>query len=157
MNKEIKKLIILGTAGDGIRFLARKLINILFAKDNNLNITYYFDYDSTVRGGKTSAYIYVDKNKEPKSFIFNNCDLILSLRDNDKFNIKNREIIKGIGKKTFQTLSQENFGSKLYTNMIALGYLSAKLKLSDLAKLSQRVNLGNINKEAFKLGFRLYK
>lgn len=155
MKNETKRIIIEGRAGNGIRFFARKFIQLLFIHDKNLYITYYFDYDSTVRGGNTIAYIVISKNRKPNGFIFNSCDLLLSFRVNsiEKFNAK--EIVGKVGKKgkhiDFEKLSLTNFKKQIYANMIALGYLAAKLNIKDnLPSLSQ------INKKAFNLGCKLF-
>lgn len=167
MKSKTTRIIILGRAGNGIRFFARKFIRLLSIHDKKIYITYYFDYDSTVRGGNTIAYIVIseilrspigakkDKNKKPNGFIFNSCDLLISFRENslEKYNAK--EMVGKVGKKgihiDFEKLSLINFKKQIHANMIAFGYLAAKFDIKD--KLP---SLKQVNKKAFNLGYKLF-
>jgi len=145
------KIILAGTAGDGIRFISRKLIEMLTSLKNIPFITYYFDYDSTVRGGRTVSYITCNHTQPVQTFIFRTCDILLSLRENNFQDFKAAEVITKSNTIDFQTLALKHFKRKLQANMIALGYLIAKLDIKiDVVKLK------DTNKKAFYLGYKLY-
>jgi len=155
-NKHLTKIIIIGTAGNGIRFMARKFLELLSAHDKKLYITYYFGYDSTVRGGNTIAYITIAKDKEPNGYIFNDCDILLTFRENKLKKFKAKKYIGRVYKRgnhiEFEELSSKHFKNPIHANMIALGYLAHILNIKN-AKLS----LDPTNTKAFNLGFNLAK
>jgi len=155
--KNSYKLIILGSAGNGVRMMCRILVKNLNEKYPNASITYYFDYDSTVRGGKTTSYISINNKKPIHEFIFSKCDLLVQFKNFRLNNFEAQEIIAPENSKkaeniNFEKKALKNFKTQLYANMIALGYLSAKLQLGD--KID---SLDELNQKAFKLGYSLFK
>ncbi len=154
--KNSYKIVILGSAGNGVRMMSRLLIKKMNGAYPNAFITYYFDYDSTVRGGKTTAYISIDKNFIHE-FIFSNCNLLVKFKDFNAKNFNAQETITPKNSKNakiidFEKEALENFKTQLYANMIALGYLSAKLHLG-----SKMGPVDKLNEKAFKFGYKLYK
>ena len=156
-NKDNYKIIILGAAGNGVRMMSQLLIQKINRKYPMANITYYFDYDSTVRGGKTTAFIAFDQKNKINEFIFSRCDLLLKFRNFNTKSVKTKETLgytnsnKGF-KIDFEKIALKNFKTQLYANTLALGYLSAKLRLNKSTEY-----LNDINKKAFKIGYSLFK
>jgi len=150
------KIIFYGKAGSGMQLLARLFVNQILKTYKDINISYYFDYDSTVRGGDTLAYITTNIKNKIKEFVFRKCDLLISFEEEFPKKIKPVFVIGNIDTKNahkidFRRISLEKFKTQLYANMIVLGYLCAKFKINITIKLDK------INKSAFKLGYSLYK
>ena len=55
----MNKIVICGTAGQGIKLLGYVLSNIL--KDQQYYVAFIYDYDAFVRGGKSNSYIVFSK------------------------------------------------------------------------------------------------
>lgn len=147
------QIIIAGRAGNGIRFFAKKLIGLLQKHDKDLYITYYYDYDSTVRGGNTEAYITIDKEDQTNGFIFRRSDILVVFDNDLAKRFKARTVLGKTGEDKgnyFEDLSMKHFNSKIQANMIALGQLVKVLDIKDYDLKADR-----INREAFRLGKNL--
>jgi len=151
------KIIIHGSAGNGVRLMSQLLIQKLNEKYPNAYITYFFDYDSTVRTGKTTAYISFNRKKKIHEFIFFECDLLLTFKNLNTKRFKAEESIGSLNRRKsikidFEGESLKTFNTQLYANTIALGYLSAKLGLS-----KSNILFDEKNRKAFKIGYGMYK
>ena len=151
----LTKIIVLGEAGHGVRFLARKLCKLVNQNDKKLSITYFFDYDSTVRGGQTQGYITIGRDGKLNGFVFNDCNILVSFIADIPKKFKYKEAVghKENGKKVdFQDISLEKFDNSIHANMIALGYLAKKLKIK---KILAKDILKDKNLKAFNLGYSI--
>ncbi len=76
MNNEIK-IVLIGSGGDGIKFLGKSLGKYLIALGYEIALT--FSYDSAVRGGEITASLIFGKNKI-ESPVIDNADFILDFK-----------------------------------------------------------------------------
>jgi Pyruvate/2-oxoacid:ferredoxin oxidoreductase gamma subunit len=97
----------------------------------DFHVTLLFDYDSSVRGGMSEAFLAYDR--EPISnFVVECADVVLRLADRGPTHLSTDYLIADIGltkpgesgeEIPFLQLGVEKFGRDLFGNMIALGRL----------------------------------
>ncbi len=130
----VKRLILAGEAGQGIKVMAHALANILskLGKEVSLNLV----YGTAVRGGEISAELIFSDEKIEVPF-FDKADICLQLSrpvrkgfKADKQIIEEAilEYIERVDKETedvvpFKREAVDRFGSPIFVNMIALGRL----------------------------------
>ena len=74
----IKKIIIAGVGGQGVKFISRKLASILIAKGYEVSLA--FSYDAAIKGGDIfSNIIYSDA--EVENPVIEKADLLISLSE----------------------------------------------------------------------------
>jgi len=135
----IKKIIIVGEGGQGVKLLAHALSSIL--AQINMNVTLTYTYDAAVRGGNVTANI-IYSDKEIENPIIDNADILLMLSEVTGFSAKKMIIEKSIFKegdeeKLFEsedvipmpliTIASEEFGNKVFVNMVGLGQLLSQI------------------------------
>ncbi len=156
----LKKIVISGEGGQGIKLMAHVLAGILAEFDNNVAIDY--EYDAAVRGGNITAKI-VYSNEPIKNPVIEDADVFLKLsRCGNDFKAKKMFCEKGICTEEeipFKQLAIEKFNNPKTMNMIALGRLLKIMEVDisavDLTKkLPPKFVEQNI--EAIKYGY-MYK
>ena len=128
----LKRLILAGEAGQGIKVMASALANILakLGKEVSLNLI----YDAAVRGGNITAELIFSDEKIDVPF-FDKADICLQLsrpirkRFKADKQVVEESIVEYVGHTDtedivpFQREAVEKFGSPIFINMIALGRL----------------------------------
>ncbi|HHT9119175.1 MAG TPA: GNAT family N-acetyltransferase [Candidatus Hypogeohydataceae bacterium YC41] len=124
----VKRIILAGEAGQGIKLMAQALANILakMGKEVTLNVL----YDATVRGGEITAELIFSDEKIETPF-FEKADLCLELAKSSKRtfaaerHILEASILERVAEERipFEKEAIEKFGSPIFINMIALGRL----------------------------------
>ncbi|MBW3003190.1 2-oxoacid:acceptor oxidoreductase family protein [Candidatus Woesearchaeota archaeon] len=137
----IKKIIMVGEGGQGVKLLANALANILTTLDKNVTLTY--SYDAAVRGGNITANLIFSDEKIDNPII-DTADILLMLSEVPGFSAKKMIVEKsllreGDENQTFDaeevtempllTIASERFGSPIFINMIALGHLLKKMDI----------------------------
>jgi Pyruvate/2-oxoacid:ferredoxin oxidoreductase gamma subunit len=124
-----KSVVIDGIGGQGVRVIGNTMASLLAVM--GYEVTLLFDYDSSVRGGMSEAFLSYDR--EPISnFVVECADVVLRLADRGPthlsadYVIADCDLIKP-GEKgeeiPFLQLGVDKFGRDLFGNMIALGRL----------------------------------
>ena len=121
------KIALDGVGGQGVRVIAG-VLGALLARMGK-EVTVLFDYDSSVRGSMSDAFVIFDD--EPiANPVVEDADIMLKLADKGHLRITGRKVVTdlGLGKPgdeqiPFATLGEEKFGKELFGNMIALGRL----------------------------------
>jgi Pyruvate/2-oxoacid:ferredoxin oxidoreductase gamma subunit len=124
-----KSIVIDGVGGQGVRVIGNTMASLLTVM--GYEVTLLFDYDSSVRGGMSEAFLEYDR--EPISnFVVECADVVLRLADRGPVHlvadyvIADCDLIKP-GERgeeiPFLQLGVEKFGRDLFGNMIALGRL----------------------------------
>ena len=116
-----------GVGGQGVRVIAG-VLGALLARMGK-QVTVLFDYDSSVRGSMSDAFVIFDD--EPISNpVVEEADILLKLADKGHLRIRGRKVVTDLGlgrpedeQIPFATLGEERFGKELFGNMIALGRL----------------------------------
>ena len=131
------KLLISGTAGQGIQFLGRILANIL--KDQGFKIALIYQYDAFVRGGESNMHLVFSKQQIDNPII-EKADLEYNLKD-----------------KKLQSNLLSRYNNPQIMNMTLLGVILKKLKIrlkdKEIEKyLPQRFK--EINLQALKAGYK---
>ena len=114
-----------GVGGQGVRVIAGVLGNLLARMGKN--VTVLLDYDSSVRGSMSDAFVIFDD--EPiDNPVVEEADILLKLADKGHLRIAGRKVVTDLGlgrpgdeQIPFATLGSEHFGRELFGNMIALG------------------------------------
>jgi Pyruvate/2-oxoacid:ferredoxin oxidoreductase gamma subunit/ribosomal protein S18 acetylase RimI-like enzyme len=124
----VKRIILAGEAGQGIKLMAHALANILakMGKEVTMNVL----YDATVRGGEITAELIFSDEKIESPF-FEKADLCLELAKTARRtlaaerHILEASIPEGVAEARipFEKEAIEKFGSPIFINMIALGRL----------------------------------
>jgi Pyruvate/2-oxoacid:ferredoxin oxidoreductase gamma subunit len=124
-----KSIVIDGVGGQGVRVIGSTMASLLTVME--YHVTLLFDYDSSVRGGMSEAFLKYDR--EPVSnFVIECADVVLRLADRGPQHLKADYVIADIGltkpgetgeEIPFLQLGVEKFGRDLFGNMIALGRL----------------------------------
>ncbi|MGD0248505.1 MAG: 2-oxoacid:acceptor oxidoreductase family protein [Candidatus Limnocylindrales bacterium] len=124
-----KTIVIDGVGGQGVRVIGNTMASLLAVMD--YEVTLLFDYDSSVRGGMSEAFLAYDR--EPVSnFVIERADVVLRLADRGPNHLTADYVIADCdlmkpGEKgeeiPFMQLGVEKFGRDLFGNMIALGRL----------------------------------
>ena len=124
-----KTIVIDGVGGQGVRVIGNTMASLLTVM--GYEVTLLFDYDSSVRGGMSEAFLEYDR--EPISnFVVECADVVLRLADRGPIHlvadyvIADCDLIKP-GERgeeiPFLQLGVDKFGRDLFGNMIALGRL----------------------------------
>ena len=124
-----KTIVIDGVGGQGVRVIGSTMASLLAVM--GYHVTLLFDYDSSVRGGMSEAFLAYDR--EPISnFVVECADVVLRLADRGPTHLSMDYLIADIGltkpgetgeEIPFLQLGVEKFGRDLFGNMIALGRL----------------------------------
>lgn len=127
----VKRIVLAGEAGQGIKLLAHALANILakMGKEVSMNVL----YDATVRGGEITAELVFSDEKIDVPF-FEKADLCLLLSRTERRAVSaERQIMEAAIAEAgpsetraavpFEHEAVEKFGSPIFLNMIALGRL----------------------------------
>ena len=120
------KIIISGEGGQGVRVISHTLATLLANLGYEVSLLY--DYDSSVRGAMSVAYLVFDKQPIANPVV-EQADILLKLSDKAK-GLRAEKTVCQIGLCTdeeipFTELGIENFGKEIFGNMIALGHLMA--------------------------------
>ena len=124
-----KSIVIDGVGGQGVRVIGNTMASLLAVM--GFEVTLLFDYDSSVRGGMSEAFLEYDR--EPISnFVVECADVVLRLADRGPIHLIADYVIADCdlmkpGERgeeiPFLQLGVEKFGRDLFGNMIALGRL----------------------------------
>ena len=124
-----KSIVIDGVGGQGVRVIGSTMASLLTVME--YHVTLLFDYDSSVRGGMSEAFLKYDR--EPISnFVVECADVVLRLADRGPNHLSTDYVIADINlmkpgetgeEIPFLQLGVEKFGRDLFGNMIALGRL----------------------------------
>jgi Pyruvate/2-oxoacid:ferredoxin oxidoreductase gamma subunit len=124
-----KSIVIDGVGGQGVRVIGSTMASLLTVM--GFHVTLLFDYDSSVRGGMSEAFLKYDR--EPISnFVVECADVVLRLADRGPMHLSTDYVIADINlmkpgetgeEIPFLQLGVEKFGRDLFGNMIALGRL----------------------------------
>ena len=98
-------------------------------------VTVLFDYDSSVRGSMSDAFVIFD-DAPIANPVVEEADIMLKLADKGHLRISGRKVVTDLGlggpgdeQIPFGSLGSEHFGMELFGNMIALGRL---LRLAEI-------------------------
>ena len=127
------KIALDGVGGQGVRVIAG-VMGALLARMGK-QVTVLFDYDSSVRGSMSDAFLIFDD--EPiANPVVEEADIMLKLADKGHLRIHGRRVVADLGLDVpgaeqipFASLGSQRFGKELFGNMIALGRL---LRLADI-------------------------
>lgn len=116
-----------GVGGQGVRVIAG-VMGALLARMGK-EVTVLFDYDSSVRGSMSDAFLIFDD--EPiANPVVEEADIMLKLADKGHLRISGRKVVTDLGLDVpgaeqipFASLGAQHFGKELFGNMIALGRL----------------------------------
>ncbi len=124
-----KTVVIDGIGGQGVRVIGNTMASLLTVM--GYEVTLLFDYDSSVRGGMSEAFLTWDR--EPVSnFVVECADVVLRLADRGPTHLSAGYVIADCdlmkpGERgeeiPFLQLGVDKFGRDLFGNMIALGRL----------------------------------
>jgi Pyruvate/2-oxoacid:ferredoxin oxidoreductase gamma subunit len=124
-----KTVVIDGVGGQGVRVIGNTMASLLAVM--GYEVTLLFDYDSSVRGGMSEAFLTWDR--EPVSnFVVECADVVLRLADRGPSHLTTDYVVADVGLSKpgergeeipFMQLGVEKFGRDLFGNMIALGRL----------------------------------
>ena len=124
-----KFIVIDGVGGQGVRVIGSTMASLLAVMD--YHVTLLFDYDSSVRGGMSEAFLAYDT--EPiANFVVECADVVVRLADRGPTHLTTDYVIADCdlikpGERgeeiPFLQLGVDMFGRDLFGNMIALGRL----------------------------------
>ncbi|MFN2484033.1 MAG: 2-oxoacid:acceptor oxidoreductase family protein [Candidatus Limnocylindria bacterium] len=127
------KIALDGVGGQGVRVIAG-VLGALLARMGK-EVTVLFDYDSSVRGSMSDAFVIFD-DQPIANPVVEDADIMLKLADKGHLRITGRKVVTdlGLGRSgdeqiPFATLGEQKFGKELFGNMIALGRL---LRLAEI-------------------------
>jgi Pyruvate/2-oxoacid:ferredoxin oxidoreductase gamma subunit len=116
-----------GVGGQGVRLIAGVLGNLL--ANMGKHVTVLFDYDSSVRGSMSDAFVIFD-DVPIANPVVEDADIMLKLANQGHLRISGRKVVTDLGlagptdeQIPFATLGSQRFGKELFGNMIALGRL----------------------------------
>src|ERR687893_2276779 len=122
-----------GVGGQGVRLIAG-VMGALLARMGK-EVTVLFDYDSSVRGSMSDAFVIFD-DAPIENPVVEDADILLKLADKGHLRIAGRKVVTDLGlgrpgeeQIPFASLGSERFGKELFGNMIALGRL---LRLAEI-------------------------
>ena len=151
-----------GVGGQGVRVIAG-VLGALLARMGK-QVTVLFDYDSSVRGSMSDAFVIFD-DQPIANPVVEEADIMLKLADKGHLRISGRKVVTdlGLGKAgdeqiPFASLGSEHFGKELFGNMIALGRILrlAEIDFDDAAireSLPRRYQDENV--AAIQFGYQL--
>jgi len=121
------KIALDGVGGQGVRVIAG-VMGALLARMGK-EVTVLFDYDSSVRGSMSDAFLIFDD--EPiLNPVVEEADIMLKLADKGHLRIHAPKVVADLGLDVpgaeqipFASLGSQRFGKELFGNMIALGRL----------------------------------
>ena len=128
-----------GVGGQGVRVIAG-VLGALLARMGK-QVTVLFDYDSSVRGSMSDAFVIFD-DAPILNPVVEEADIMLKLADKGHLRIHGRKVVTDLGLHVpgaeqipFASLGSEKFGKELFGNMIALGRLMrlAEIEFSEPA------------------------
>jgi Pyruvate/2-oxoacid:ferredoxin oxidoreductase gamma subunit len=151
-----------GVGGQGVRLIAG-VLGALLARMGK-EVTVLFDYDSSVRGSMSDAFVIFD-DVPIANPVVEEADIMLKLADKGHLRIRGRKVVTDLGlgrpgdeQIPFATLGEQHFGKELFGNMIALGRL-LRLAEIDFDEASIRESLPrryvDENLAAIRFGFEL--
>jgi 2-oxoglutarate ferredoxin oxidoreductase subunit gamma len=124
-----RTVVIDGIGGQGVRVIGSTMASLLTVM--GYEVTLLFDYDSSVRGGMSEAFLAYDR--EPVSnFVVECADVVVRLADRGPHHLSAGYVIADLGltkagekgeEIPFLQLGVDKFGRDLFGNMIALGRL----------------------------------
>ena len=116
-----------GVGGQGVRVIAGVLGNLLARMGKQ--VTVLFDYDSSVRGSMSDAFVIFD-DAPIANPVVEEADILLKLANRGHLRIQGRKVVTDLGLASpgdeqipFAALGSQHFGKELFGNMIALGRL----------------------------------
>jgi len=116
-----------GVGGQGVRVIAA-VLGALLARMGK-EVTVLFDYDSSVRGSMSDAFVIFD-DKPIANPVVEEADILLKLADKGHLRISGHTVVTDLGlgqpgdeQIPFASLGSAYFGKELFGNMIALGRL----------------------------------
>jgi Pyruvate/2-oxoacid:ferredoxin oxidoreductase gamma subunit len=116
-----------GVGGQGVRVIAG-VLGALLARMGK-HVTVLFDYDSSVRGSMSDAFVIFDDDPIANPVV-EEADIMLKLADKGHLRIHGRKVVTDLGLNVpgaeeipFASLGRAQFGKELFGNMIALGRL----------------------------------
>ena len=116
-----------GVGGQGVRVIAG-VMGALLARMGK-EVTVLFDYDSSVRGSMSDAFLIFD-DQPILNPVVEEADIMLKLADKGHLRISGRKVVTDLGLDVpgaeqipFASLGSQQFGKELFGNMIALGRL----------------------------------
>lgn len=122
-----------GVGGQGVRVIAG-VLGALLARMGK-QVTVLFDYDSSVRGSMSDAFVIFDDDPILNPVV-EEADIMLKLADKGHLRIHGHKVVTDLGLHVpgaeqipFASLGSERFGKELFGNMIALGRL---LRLAEI-------------------------
>jgi Pyruvate/2-oxoacid:ferredoxin oxidoreductase gamma subunit len=151
-----------GVGGQGVRVIAG-VLGALLARMGK-QVTVLFDYDSSVRGSMSDAFVIFD-DAPIANPVVEEADIMLKLADKGHLRISGRKVVTDLGlgrpgdeQIPFASLGSEHFGRELFGNMIALGRLLrlAEIDFDDAAireSLPRRYQDENV--AAIRFGYQL--
>ena len=121
------KIALDGVGGQGVRLIAG-VMGALLARMGK-EVTVLFDYDSSVRGSMSDAFLIFD-DQPINNPVVEEADIMLKLADKGHLRISGRKVVTDLGLDVpgaeqipFASLGSQHFGKELFGNMIALGRL----------------------------------
>ncbi len=133
-----------GVGGQGVRVIAA-VLGALLARMGK-EVTVLFDYDSSVRGSMSDAFVIFD-DAPIGNPVVEEADILLKLADKGHLRISGRKVVTDLGlgnpgdeQIPFASLGSAYFGKELFGNMIALGRL-LRLAAIDFDETSIRESL----------------
>jgi Pyruvate/2-oxoacid:ferredoxin oxidoreductase gamma subunit len=151
-----------GVGGQGVRLIAG-VLGALLARMGK-EVTILFDYDSSVRGSMSDAFVIFD-DQPIENPVVEEADIMLKLADKGHLRIRGRMVVTDLGlglpgqeQIPFASLGSQHFGKELFGNMIALGRLLrlAEVEFDETAireSLPQRFVDDNV--AAIRFGYEL--
>jgi Pyruvate/2-oxoacid:ferredoxin oxidoreductase gamma subunit len=122
-----------GVGGQGVRVIAG-VLGALLARMGK-EVTVLFDYDSSVRGSMSDAFVIFD-DLPIDNPVVEEADIVLKLADKGHLRITGHKVVTDLGlgrpgdeQIPFASLGSAYFGKELFGNMIALGRL---LRLAEI-------------------------
>lgn len=119
------KIALDGVGGQGVRVIAG-VMGALLARMGK-EVTVLFDYDSSVRGSMSDAFLIFDDHPIANPVV-EEADIMLKLADKGHLRIHGRKVVADLGLEVpgaeqipFASLGSQRFGKELFGNMIALG------------------------------------
>ncbi len=151
-----------GVGGQGVRVIAG-VMGALLARMGK-QVTILFDYDSSVRGSMSDAFVVFD-DRPIANPVIEEADIMLKLADKGHLRIHGRKVVTDLGlgiagqeQIPFASLGSRHFGKELFGNMIALGRLLrlAGIEFDEPAiRESLPVRFRDDNVAAIKFGYEL--
>lgn len=121
------KIALDGVGGQGVRVIAG-VMGALLARMGK-EVTVLFDYDSSVRGSMSDAFLIFD-DQPILNPVVEEADIMLKLADKGHLRIHAPKVVADLGLDVpgaeqipFASLGSQRFGRELFGNMIALGRL----------------------------------